>query len=125
VILDTNAVSDLFEGNASLARRLERSQRHQLPAIVLGEFRYGLMRSSKRTLLERLLARLERESDILSPDAETAVHYARIRNQLRDDGRPMPENDVWIAALAAQFQLKILSKDKHFDNVRGVTRVGW
>jgi len=125
MILDTNAISGLFTGNAALERRLARSDRHHIPVIVLGEYRFGLMRSTRRTELEGLLARLESESHILCPDTETSIHYARIRDQLRSDGTPIPENDVWIAALGAQHNLEILSRDKHFDLARGVRRIGW
>jgi tRNA(fMet)-specific endonuclease VapC len=125
VILDTNAVSALFVGDKHLASILAVSSRHQLPVVVLGEYRYGLKRSRHRRILETLLDQLERESEILSVETRTAVVYAEVREQLRVRGTPLPENDVWIAALAIQHQQPIVSKDGHFDLVTGLHRVDW
>ena len=125
MILDTNAVSDLFAGNEALAKALGDTERHHLPVLVLGEYRYGLLASRQRRVLEALLETLEKDSVVLSPDRETAIHYAAIRRQLREDGQPLPENDVWIAALARQHSLSVVTRDAHFDKVRGLGRVTW
>ncbi len=125
MILDTNAVSALLAGDAAIADALETSLRHELPVVVLGEYLYGLKRSRHRSTLEPLLARLAAESRVLPADAGTAASYATVRSQLRDAGTPIPENDVWIAALALQHDLPILSRDAHFDRVHGVVRLGW
>jgi tRNA(fMet)-specific endonuclease VapC len=55
----------------------------------------------------------------------TAVAYARVRLALRRLGRPIPANDAWIAALALEHQLPILSRDEHFDVMAGVERKSW
>ena len=125
MILDTNAVSDLLAGNPRLERLLSDATRHHLPVIVLGEYRYGILASARRDELEQLLTRLEADSFILYPDRETARHYADIRWQLKRAGQPIPENDLWIAALARQHQLTIASRDSHFDHVPEVRRAGW
>ncbi|HTS18456.1 MAG TPA: type II toxin-antitoxin system VapC family toxin [Verrucomicrobiae bacterium] len=125
MILDTNAVSALFVGDNNLARVLSGSPRHQLPVIVLGEYRYGLKRSRHPKALESLLDQLERESDVLPIDADTAAVYADVRDQLRRRGTPLPENDVWIAALALQYDQPIISQDQHFDLVPRLRRLGW
>lgn len=64
-------------------------------------------------------------SRALSIDVETARYYGEIRHELRLDGRPIPQNDVWIAALALQHRLPVLSRDTHFDSVEGVERISW
>lgn len=125
MILDTNAVSAIFAGAAGIARLLERAPRHELPAIVLGEYRYGLRRSRFKRKLSALLAELARESVVLDVTAETAGVYATVREGLRRRGRPIPENDVWIAALALQHGLEIASNDARFDVVAGLTRHAW
>jgi predicted nucleic acid-binding protein len=125
MILDTNAISALFVGDEDLAQVLAVSPRHHLPVIVLGEYRYGLKRSRHRARLESLLEQLEHESDILSIDAGTAVIYADVREQLRQRGSPIPENDVWIAALAVQHHQPVVSQDEHFDWITGLRRIGW
>lgn len=125
MILDTNAISALFDADPALGAILESSERHELPAIVIGEYRFGLIRSTKRRSLEGLLAELIAEMRVLSVDAETAKAYSTIRDELRRAGRPIPENDIWIAALARQYGLALVSRDGHFDDVPGLRRLSW
>lgn len=125
MILDTNAVSALFEGDRALARQLAGANRHHLPVIVIGEYRYGLQRSRHRRKLSSLLDSLARESIILRVDETTAHAYAEVRDELRALGRPIPENDVWIAALARQHDEPVVSRDGHFEAVPGLSIVGW
>ena len=125
MILDTNAVSAILAGDEDIAPVLDGAVRHHLPAIVVGEYRYGLKRSRKMRVLEALLEQLERESIVLVVDGGTAKHYADVRDALRRRGRPIPENDVWIAALAVQHRQPIVSQDAHFDAVEGVKRISW
>jgi len=93
--------------------------------IVIGEYRYGLTSSKQGQRLERLLDLLIQESIVLPVDEATTRHYAKVRQQLRDAGTPIPENDVWIAALASQHDLKIVSRDSHFDAVDPGLRLRW
>ena len=125
MILDTNAVSALFAGAAGLARLLEQEPVHHLPVIVIGEYRYGLTGSKQGQRLERLLELLIQESIVLVIDETTTRHYAKVRQQLRSAGTPIPENDAWIAALAYQHGLTIVSRDAHFDAVDPRLRQGW
>lgn len=125
MILDTNAVSAILAGDESLAQVLQVAVRHHVPAIVLGEYRYGLKRSRNERTMNRLLARLEQGSTVVHVDGDTAKHYADVRHGLRERGRPIPENDVWIAALAAQHRLPIVSRDHDFDAIDEVQRIAW
>jgi tRNA(fMet)-specific endonuclease VapC len=72
-----------------------------------------------------LLDQLIRESTVLEVGLETANTYAVVREQLRETGKPLPENDVWISALAVQHGLDIVSRDTHFDHVPGLRRRAW
>lgn len=125
MILDTNAVSALLAGDSALAEQISGVDRHHLPVIVIGEYRYGLARSRHRRSLALLLDSLIRDSIILPVDESTSSFYADVRNELRERGRPLPENDVWIAALARQHDEPVVTKDKHFDEVEKLRRVGW
>ncbi|MEI7435320.1 MAG: type II toxin-antitoxin system VapC family toxin [bacterium] len=125
MILDTNAISALLDGDKSLATVLAVAERHHLSAITLGEYRYGLKNSRHKRALESLLETLESESFLLVLDNNTARHYADIRSELKSAGRPIPENDIWIAALARQHRHPIVSRDGHFDDVTGIRRIGW
>ena len=125
MILDTNAVSAVFNGEPTIRDVLSSEPRHHLPVPVLGEYRYGLKRSRQRKRLALLIDTLVLESIVLALDEQTSTAYADVRDELRRVGRPIPENDVWIAALARQHELPVVSRDRHFDAVRGVERLSW
>lgn len=125
MILDTNAVSALLAGDPAIAEILADDDRHELPVIVIGNYRYGLARSRDRGRLGRLFDLLIHHSNVLSIDVDTTSHYALVREELRRAGRPIPENDVWIAALARQHDLALVSRDDHFDAVPDVRRIEW
>jgi predicted nucleic acid-binding protein len=125
LILDTNAISDLFTGNQLLGNILEKLDKLHIPVIVLGEYMFGLKRSNYRKELEQLLETLEADSKVIPINRTTARHYAQIKHQLSSQGTPIPENDVWIASLARQHELEILSLDRHFDQVEGIVRISW
>ena len=126
MILDTNAVSSLLAGgDHHLNAILKSSVRQHLPLAVIAEYQYGLLALKSPRRLQSLLRRLEAESIILFPDRATADYYALVRCELKTRGTPIPENDLWIAALARQHSLEIISRDTHFDYVEGIQRVSW
>ena len=125
MILDTNALSAFLEGNAHLKAIVAKAVKISLPVIVLGEYRFGLMGSRLRKVIEPALDGLQAMSDVLLIDTETVQPYAKISDQLKRAGTPIPSNDLWIAALAVQHGLPIVSQDKHFDRVPGVRRLSW
>ena len=126
MILDTNAVSDFADANQRLLNRLQQSGEDiHLPVIVLGEYRYGVKSSRLRAARESWLDELESTVIVLAVTSETSRIYADIRHELRLAGQPIPENDLWIAALARQHGLPVLTNDAHFDQVSGLERIGW
>ena len=127
MILDTNAVSSLLSGDKRIGEVLPRADGHHLPLTVIGEYQFGLLglESRRRSRLQSLFRRLEAGSTVLYPDRATADWYASIRFELKRRGNPIPENDVWIAALSRQHGLDIISQDPHFDAVDGIRRIGW
>lgn len=125
MILDTNAISAWAERNPSAWRLIEAQPILCLPVIVLGEFRFGLRGSRKRSVLEPQLDFLERTVRVLDITRETAAVYAAVRYELKQRGKPIPENDVWIASLARQHGYTIMSQDIHFDAVPGIRRLSW
>jgi tRNA(fMet)-specific endonuclease VapC len=92
---------------------------------VLGEFRYGIAASRHRAAYEAWLDAHLRDFDVLVVTGETAAAYAALRVALKRAGQAIPANDVWIAALALQHRLPVLSRDKHFDVVAGLERKPW
>jgi len=125
VILDTNALSAFVDGDVRVGEVLRRETRAAIPVIVLGEFRYGIAESRHRAAYEAWLGTHLPQFDVLAVTDETAVVYAGLRVALRRSGRPIPANDAWIAALALQHRLPVLSRDQHFDAVPGLRRNGW
>jgi tRNA(fMet)-specific endonuclease VapC len=125
VILDTNALSAFIDGEPAIGRILRTQSRAAIPAIVLGEFRYGVAGSRHRKTYEDWLSAHLRHFDLLSVTPDTTRPYASLRVALKQSGRPIPANDAWIAALALQHALPILSRDEHFDAVGTVRRIAW
>ena len=125
MILDTNAVSALLAGEHGLSEVLGPDHRHDIPVIVLAEYRYGLLRSRHRRRLETLFEKLVQESIVLGIDEGTAGVYVGVRDELSRAGTPIPANDLWIAALSRQHGMAIVSHDEHFDRVSGLRRVSW
>ena len=125
MILDTNALSAFVDGEPAVGARLSAEDRVAIPVIVLGEFRYGINGSRYRAKYEQWLEDHLRDFEILTVTEATTGVYAGIRASLKKLGRPIPANDVWIAALALQHRLPILSQDEHFDVVPGLRREHW
>lgn len=125
MILDTNALSAFIDGNSALGEVLRRQSRVALPVIVIGEFRYGILGSRHRRAYEDWLDAHLPNFDVLSLSLDTASHYARLRLALRRLARPIPANDAWIAALALEHRLSVLSRDARFDVVPGLVRTSW
>lgn len=125
MILDTNALSAFVDGDAGVGEVLRRQARAAIPVIVLGEFRYGIAQSKRRASYEAWLKSHLTQFEILSVTDETVVAYAALRVNLKLSGRPIPANDAWIAALALQHRLPVLSRDEHFDVVPGLDRKSW
>jgi predicted nucleic acid-binding protein len=125
VILDTNALSALLDRDAALLEIIGQLRELSLPVIVLGEYRFGITISKRRHEYEAWLARDLSLFRVLPVIEETSVHYAAIRSELKASGSPIPSNDAWIAALARQHRLPIVSRDAHFDSVKNVERRAW
>ena len=125
MILDTNALSAFVDGDADVGEILRNQARAAIPVIVLGEFRYGIAQSRHRPAYEAWLETELPDFETLAITDETAVAYAALRVALKRSGRPIPANDAWIAALAIQHKLPVLSRDQHFDVVPNVKRRNW
>ena len=125
MILDTNALSAAAEEDAAIVRILAGLDRVALPVIVIGEYRYGIAQSRHAARYRRWLEDLISACDVLDVTEQTTHYYAAISNELRSAGKPIPSNDVWIAALCRQHSLGVLSQDRHFDAISGIRRAGW
>jgi tRNA(fMet)-specific endonuclease VapC len=122
VILDTNGLSAVADGDSDLEPVIRKASQLAVPVIVLGEYRYGIAHSRDRAKYERWLAEYLPAFRVLDVDDRTAMSYSVIRTELKKAGTPIPSNDVWIAALCRQHGMPLLSRDHHFDAVFGLTR---
>jgi tRNA(fMet)-specific endonuclease VapC len=114
-LLDTNAVIALFAGDPAAVGAVANKTAVYLCVPVVGELRYGALASSR---VQQNIARLEEFAGamaVLPCDVESTVFYGAVKYELRGKGRPIPENDVWIAAIARQHKLTLVSRDAHFE----------
>lgn len=125
MIVDTNALSAWLDGDPSIKPELARARSLSLSAVVLGEYVFGISASRHHKIYEARLKGLLADFPVLSVDSTTANHYAAVRRELKMAGTPIPWHDIWIAAQARQHDLPVLSRDPHFDEVKGVVRQGW
>lgn len=125
LILDTNALSAVVDNQPGITEALGRAATVAIPVIILGEYRFGIAESRRRARCEGWLNASLSAYDVLEVNEETTRSYAEIRSELKTAGRPIPSNDVWIAALCRQHRRTLLSRDRHFDAVHGVRRVEW
>ncbi|MBH8563731.1 type II toxin-antitoxin system VapC family toxin [Nostoc sp. CENA67] len=113
-LLYTNIIIALFADEAVIKNNLAQADEVFISSIAIGELCYGARKSGRP---QENLARVDElvaNSTVLGCDAETARQYGEIKNKLRLKGRPLPENDIWIAALALQYGLTLVTRDGHF-----------
>ena len=116
-LLDTNIVIDLLGNNKSIVEKIERLEEVYIPVTVIGELYFGAFKSQKvEKNLESITSLLE-TANVLEDNVETAKVYGEIKSSLKQKGRPIPENDIWIAAIAKYNELTLLTKDEHFKEV--------
>jgi tRNA(fMet)-specific endonuclease VapC len=124
-LLDTNVVIALLEGEAVVQDQLARADEVFVSSIALGELYFGSGKSGRPETNMARVDELARDSVVLGCDTDTARRYGEVKNALRLKGRPIPENDIWIAAIALQHRLTLISRDGHFNEVDGLTVEVW
>jgi len=125
LILDTNALSAAAEKDPGVSNILDGAAQLALPVVVIGEYRFGIARSRHLARYRLWLDALIADCTVLDIGEQTSRHYADIADELRQSGKPIPTNDLWIAALCRQHGLPLLSRDHHFDVVPGIQRIVW
>lgn len=122
LIIDTNAYSGFMRGEQRVVRALRSAHEIHMPLIVLAELLAGFVAGARPQKKRDELTRFRASSrvHVLKPDEKTAQHYADVFVTLRKLGMPIPTNDLWIAALARQHRLPLLTFDAHFGAVPGL-----
>jgi len=119
-LLDTNIVIGLFQAEEAIINRLKQINHIFVPSIVIGELYFGAYNSGKPKENVNRVSEFSLKSAILCSDQHTAKIYGEIKAKLKSLGKPIPENDIWIAAIAKQYDLTLISRDIHFQNVSGL-----
>jgi len=125
LILDTNALSAAADREPAALKIVANAETLAVPVIVLGEYRFGIAQSRYRKDYEYWLREWIAAVKVLEVDERTTHHYATIGLELKGMGKPIPANDLWIAALCRQHSLALLSNDRHFDVIAGLRRIHW
>ena len=125
VLLDTNAIIALQRENEALKKLLSTATDVFVPAVAIGELYYGAYKSQRVEENRQNVAAFIANRVVLNVDANTADVYGQVKQRLRAKGRPIPENDIWIASLAIQYDLVLIADDAHFDEVDNLNWKRW
>ena len=119
VTLDTSAYSELWRAHPAIVDAVRRAETVAMSAIVLGELHSGFRAGNRCAENTAQLAQFLSKPSvrILNVTEETALRYAEIDVYLRRKGRPIPRNDVWIAAVALEHGLQLVTLDVHFREI--------
>ena len=124
-LFDTNVIIALFAKEPVVHERLSNADEVFVPCIALGEMYFGAYKSLR---IKENLARINEfvlNSTVLACDIDTAKKYGDIKNQLKEKGQPLPENDIWIAAVAQQYDLTLITRDTHFHIIENLKIESW
>jgi tRNA(fMet)-specific endonuclease VapC len=125
LLLDTNIITAWLKGEVGIAEKIEKAKEVHLSITVIGEIFYGAHYSTK---IQKNLADIKNllaVYNLLYIDENVAEAYGRIKAALRKKGKPIPENDIWIAATASAHQLVLVTRDKHFKEIDAIKLKYW
>ena len=124
-LLDTNIVIALFADEVEVKESLATANEVFISSITVGELSYGAKKFTRSTENLERIKNFIANITVLGCDVETAYLYGKIKNKLRLKGRPLPENDIWIAAITLQHNLTLVTRDAHFQEVENLQTVTW
>lgn len=124
-LLDSNTAIYYLNGDPDVIASAERHALHYLPFITATELLYGAKRSGRRRENLRVCLEFLSRFVILYPRRETLEAHSNLRVTLRELGRPIPANDLWLAALSLEYGAVLVTNDKHFAAVPGLRTENW
>ena len=124
-LLDTNAIIALQREDDNIKRLLNTATDVFIPVIAIGELYFGAYKSQRVEDNRQDVAAFISNRTVLNIDPDTTDVYGQIKQYLQSKGRPIPENDIWIAALAIQYDLVLITKDAHFSEVTNLNSRAW
>lgn len=124
-LLDTNVIIALFGEDSNIHKRIANAAEVFVPSIVIGELYFGAYKSQKSP---QNIARIDEfvlNNTILDCNAATAKLYGDIKSRLKEKGQPLPENDIWIAAIAQEHDMILVTRDSHFQIIESLQTESW
>jgi tRNA(fMet)-specific endonuclease VapC len=125
MILDTSAYSAAQRGDDRILERLNAAPHVYVPVIVVAELKAGFACGTRRSANERLLGEFMANPNVstLHIGDKTPDYFADIYAELKKAGRPIGHDDVWIAALAREYNQPLLTLDRDFAAVKDIRLV--
>jgi tRNA(fMet)-specific endonuclease VapC len=124
-LLDTNVIIALLEGDDALLSNLDQAPEVFIPAVALGELFFGAAKSGRPSENTDRVERFAAGRTIVPCDLEVAREYGLLKHYLKERGRPLPENDIWIAAAAKRHGMVLVTRDRHFQAVQDLHTADW
>ncbi|KFC24031.1 MULTISPECIES: type II toxin-antitoxin system VapC family toxin [Chryseobacterium group] len=118
-VLDTNIIIDLFRGDEKTKSFLKNFD-FEIPVFVVGELFYGAENSSKKEKHFEQIKKFTENVSIINSTEETARIYASVKSLLKQQGTPIPENDIWIAAISIENDKSLVTNDQHFSLIKNL-----
>ena len=119
-LLDTNIIIRYIRGDSSLDKVFEEEELY-VSTVTIGELYYGAELSAKKEQNRAVCSDFCKELKEIRIEENVASIYARIKAQLKNDGHLIPENDIWIASCAMSKGLTVVTADKHFSYIKGIS----
>ena len=124
-LLDTNIVIEVFDGNTVIADKINQLSEFYISAVVLGELYIGINRVTNKAKHLKKLNEFLKLCVVINIDSATATYYGKIIADLYKKGKPLPVNDVWIAASVIQHKFTLVTRDNHFNEIAGLNIKSW
>lgn len=124
-LLDTNIVIEILSGNVQIAEKIKELAGFSLCTTVLGELYVGVYRVSNKIKHEKKLLDFLGYCEVILTDTSTSQKFGEISASLYKKGKPIPSNDIWIASIAIQHDLILVTRDNHFKEVEGLKIESW
>ena len=123
-LLDTNIIIAFYDQDPNVLKKITQAKIY-VPSIVIGELWFGAEKSGRKQSNQQQIEALVERVSVLPVTHATSKHYGVIKNALKQKGRPIPENDIWIAAVAQEYELTLVTRDHHFSHVPSAKLVAW
>ncbi len=124
-LLDTNIVIALFAEDTSVQKHIAKAGEVFIPSTVIGELFFGAYKSGRPKANSTHIENFAASNTVLQCGIGTSREYGRIKHCLLKKGHPIPENDIWIAALAIEHGLTLVSRDEHFKKIDELKKAVW